>query len=159
MLVLGSRDGLTSCKLFFLDRFASCAERADGRALKLGLLGDDSREGIGEFLADVARLGWNLFVDTEDVEESRPGREVFRFARSRDAALIVSAVSCAVLDADGVGCRCLSSMVVAVLAPQEGHEGTDVNGVKSNRAATSRMGWTPQSLVMWRVPILIPADQ
>jgi hypothetical protein len=73
--VLGERDGLTSCALFFLDR-PGPEGRAEPTGFAVGLTGDDSREGIGEFVVDGARLGRAFFVcccGIEEVDDSRLG--------------------------------------------------------------------------------------
>jgi hypothetical protein len=80
--------------------------------LSVGLTGEESREGLGEFAADDARLVGNFFVD---VDESRTGLDVVEGACSLAATTVVSlgsAVSCVapVMEVKG-----LSSMVVAVL--------------------------------------------
>jgi hypothetical protein len=77
----------------------------------VGLTGDESREGLGEFAADDARLVGNFFVD---VDESRTGLDVVEGAWSLAVTAVVSlgsAVSCVapVMEVKG-----LSSMVVAV---------------------------------------------
>lgn len=123
----------------------------DGLPLRVGLFGEDSREGIGEFVADAARLGWNRFVDAAFVEEeSRTGLGVFGVVRSRVGILVVSmwsAVSCVALDADEDVGFCLSSMVVAVLTVTK--MDAVVEGANSNHAATSQKGrWTPGSLAL-----------
>lgn len=70
--MLAERDGLTSWWLFFLDRLGPVADRAAVVDLRVGLTGDGSREGLGEFAADAARLVCNFFVaGREEVVESR----------------------------------------------------------------------------------------
>jgi hypothetical protein len=74
VFVLAERDGLTSCELFFLDRLGPVADRAVVVVFDLsdGRTGEDSREGFGELVADVARVVCNLFVASrEEVDESR----------------------------------------------------------------------------------------
>jgi hypothetical protein len=82
VVVLAVRDGLTSCVLFFLDRLgpAALAEVLDFCG---GLTGDDSLEGIGEFVADMARLGSGFFVvGIEDVDVSRVVLDIVDVLRS-----------------------------------------------------------------------------
>jgi hypothetical protein len=81
--------------------------------LSVGLTGDESREGLGEFAAGDARLVGNFFVE---VDESRTGLDVVEGACSLAATAVVSlgsAVSCVapVMEVKG-----LSSMVVAVFS-------------------------------------------
>lgn len=66
MFALVDRDGMRSLALFFLDLPVRAAV-----VFPPGLTGDDSREGIGEFVADVARVGRRRFVFRDDVDESR----------------------------------------------------------------------------------------
>jgi hypothetical protein len=81
--------------------------------LSVGLTGEESREGLGELVADDARLVGNFFVD---VDESRSGLDVVEGACSLAVTAVVSlgsAVSCVapVMEVKG-----LSSMVVAVFS-------------------------------------------
>jgi hypothetical protein len=139
VLVLVERDGLTSCALFFLDRPGPVVERAEAVVLRDGLLGDDSREGLGEFAADGVRFGSNFFVGGfEDVEVSRAGLDAFAAVCSLPGAAVISvgsAVSCVAPD---MGVKGLSSMMRGGLfsLPVEGEE-------NSNRAATARIGFSP----------------
>lgn len=59
--LLDGRDGLTSCALFFLAR-PGPDKRVERTGLVVGLTGEGSREGIGEFAADGVRLGRDFFV-------------------------------------------------------------------------------------------------
>lgn len=89
VIVLEDREGLTSCELFFRGRPGPAGrfgfEVVD---LMFGRTGEDSREGIGEFVADGARFGCSFFVvRVDDVEESRwPGLGVVeRFCSVEEA--------------------------------------------------------------------------
>jgi len=74
---LAERDGLISWELFFLVRPGPVVERPEVFVFSVGRLGEDSREGIGEFVADGGFLGSSFFVvGIEDVEVSRAGLAV-----------------------------------------------------------------------------------
>jgi len=112
--LIAERAGLTSFALFFLD-----LPGPDVRGimdLSEGLTGDDSREGKGEFVADVARFDWSLFVDgTEDVDGIDAGAGADSLAFEVVAGVVESigsAVSCAVSEMDR---KSLSSMVAFIL--------------------------------------------
>ncbi len=82
VVVLAVRDGLTSCELFFFDRLGPVA-LAEVLDFCGGLTGDDSLEGIGEFVADMARFASGFFVvGIEDVDESRAELDVVDVLRS-----------------------------------------------------------------------------
>jgi hypothetical protein len=69
---LADREGLTSLVLFFRDLPGPVVRGAEVIDLRVGRTGDDSLEGIGEFVAEAARLGFSLFVaGIEDVDGSR----------------------------------------------------------------------------------------
>jgi hypothetical protein len=118
VLVLAERDGLTSCVLFFLDRPGPVVERAEVLLFSDSLLGDDSREGLGEFDADGVRFGSDFFVGgTDDVDVSRADLNVLAAVCSLAGAAVVSmgsAVSLVSFVALESGVKVLSSMVVAV---------------------------------------------
>jgi hypothetical protein len=118
LVLVAERDGLTSWELFFLDRPGPVVERAEVVLFSDGLLGDDSREGLGEFAADGVRFGSNFFVGgTEDVDVSRTGLDVLAAVSSPAGAAVVSmgsAVSVGSFVAPDMGWEALSSMVVAV---------------------------------------------
>lgn len=57
VVVLAERAGLTSFELFFLDRPGPAEERDEALVLSGGRIGDDSRDGKGEFAAEVVALG------------------------------------------------------------------------------------------------------
>ena len=82
VVALAVRDGLTSCVLFFLDRLGPVA-LAEVLDFCGGLTGDGSREGIGEFVADMDRLGSGFFVvGIEDVVVARVVLDVVHALRS-----------------------------------------------------------------------------
>jgi hypothetical protein len=115
VLVLAERDGLTSWVLFFLDRPGPVVERAEVLDLSDGLLGDDSREGFGEFAADGVRFGSNFFVGgTEDVDVSREGLDVLAAVCSLPGAAVVSMGSAVSIVAPDMGVKGMSSMMIAV---------------------------------------------
>lgn len=93
--VLLARDGLTSCTLFFLDLPGPDERVEDVFDFSWGLTGDDSRDGKGEFAADVTRLERDFFVgpdvDTDAVIESR-GVDIVEIGPADEGA-VSSAVS------------------------------------------------------------------
>ena len=86
VFVLAERAGLTSWVLFFLERPGPGVERVDEFAFRCGRTGDDSRETIGEFAAEVTRLVCSFFAAAaagggieevdDDEDDSRMGLEL-----------------------------------------------------------------------------------
>lgn len=135
LVLLEEREGLTSCELFFRGRPGPAGrfglEVVD---LRFGRTGEDSREGIGEFVVDGARFGCSFFVvRVDDVEESRwPGLGVVERFCSIEEATPVSigsprAGSCIAVDmlfSDDISClfvfykRRSSAPAGTLIAPQ-----------------------------------------
>jgi hypothetical protein len=91
-------------------------ERAEELDFNPGLTGDDSREGIGEFVAEVALFCWGFFVVAMD--ESRTGldaEEVWSVLLEVKVVSIGSTICCVAADMEVKG---LSS-IVAVLSGLE----------------------------------------
>lgn len=77
VFALAERAGLSSWVLFFLDRPGPGVERVDVFGFGGGRTGDDSRDTIGEFAAEVTRLVCNFFaaggIEDVDADDSRMG--------------------------------------------------------------------------------------
>jgi len=85
VFALVDRVGMVSFALFFLDLPVRVAV-----TLVPGLTGDDSRDAIGEFVADAARVGRSLLVFKEDVDESRVNLGVTEVKASLEGSAVTS---------------------------------------------------------------------